>query len=619
MVDFSNGVNAPGPASYTAPLMDFGVLGNLANTYYQGRENQFAEQQRQRELTLQKPIDSSDPNAVALELMRRGGAGYAQQLIPFLERQQPGEVSPLTGGQPGTSQPNTTGAPAPGGASPAGTTTSPQPAPSPAPNPPPAPMRPQGSPAGDDGVSSVVAVASSRLPEDSQKTGAVINNIAKALGVDPNQPLSLEQKARAAQLIESYAKRNGIAPPAAAAPAEAPAATGGATQAQPQPGAPDAASGGPILPQGFTDPRKAVIALRAGAARALASGNLNTKAQAPQMTEWADRIEQAVAGPQELAVVSQDQFGNPIHGFVNKYTQTVKPVGGSPTAAGNGPGGNTERIGDDYLKQFSPEIQNAVKNYVGGITLPTGNPRKGFTEQVKVIAQKYGNDIGLPADDANFAARRTMRNNLSLTTAGSLGGQINFAGTSLEHLSNAAAHAEALDNFGGWGLAPFASIVNRFRGLGTAQAAKIDALNTDVQHFGQEITKFYAGSPGGEAERNRFLESISAAKSPQQLAAVIKAERELIPGRLSQLDAQIKSVLGPMADKYPVIRPATQKSIDKIDAIVARMEGKTAPAASEASSAAPAAPQTIKSKSEYDALPKGAQFIGPDGKPWQKP
>jgi hypothetical protein len=50
--------------------------------------------------------------------------------------------------------------------------------------------------------------------------------------------------------------------------------------------------------------------------------------------------------------------------------------------------------GQDYLKQFSPEVQAAVQNYVDGKSMPTGNPRKGFTQTVKMIAQKYGADTG---------------------------------------------------------------------------------------------------------------------------------------------------------------------------------------------------------------------------------
>src|SRR5262249_37921867 len=63
--------------------------------------------------------------------------------------------------------------------------------------------------------------------------------------------------------------------------------------------------------------------------------------------------------------------------------------------------------------------------YVDGRAMPTGNPRKGFTQTIKQIAQKYGADIGLPADDTTFGARSTMRKNLSTAAPNSLGGPNN--------------------------------------------------------------------------------------------------------------------------------------------------------------------------------------------------
>jgi hypothetical protein len=117
-------------------------------------------------------------------------------------------------------------------------------------------------------------------------------------------------------------------------------------------------------------------------------------------------------------------FGNKKYGFVNPINGTVTPFEGSTPfgggAGGGGAGGgaagggiNNNLVGEDYLKQYPPEIQAAVKDYVGGLSMPTGNPRAGFTQAVKMAAQKYGNDIGMPADDASFSARRTMRNDLA--------------------------------------------------------------------------------------------------------------------------------------------------------------------------------------------------------------
>jgi hypothetical protein len=89
MPDYSVG-NAPGGASYAAPLVGFQfgkALSDLPDEYFKGT-------QQARQLALQKPIldpvtgqPSQDASVVAQELMRRGGAEYAKELLPFLQKQ----------------------------------------------------------------------------------------------------------------------------------------------------------------------------------------------------------------------------------------------------------------------------------------------------------------------------------------------------------------------------------------------------------------------------------------------------------------------------------------------------------------------------------------------------
>jgi hypothetical protein len=190
-----------------------------------------------------------------------------------------------------------------------------------------------------------------------------------------------------------------------------------------------------------------------------------------------------------------------------------------------------------------------------------------------MIAQKYGADTGQQVDDATFAARKTMRNQLSSSAPASLGGQINIGNTAAGHLADLS--QKALD-LGNWdtGIAPLTSLVNAARGLGTEQAAKMEALKGAAQHYGQEITKFYAGSPGGTAERDRFIESVNGARSPKELAAILATEGELMRSRLDALGGQISGVLGEEgAKQYPVLRPDGQAALAKVEANVSRLRG----------------------------------------------
>jgi len=298
--------------------------------------------------------------------------------------------------------------------------------------------------------------------------------------------------------------------------------------------------------------------------------------------------------------------------FGDTVSQTVEKVGPGqyrPITLQSGSGGTTpgqsgilakgvsslnpELKAKDYLDQFSPEFQAAVQSYLDGRSNPASNPRKGWAEAVKAVGQKFGADIGIPADDASIAQRRTLLNDLSKTNPGSAGGQITFARTSLNHLANVAEAAAGLNNVD-TGFTPINSLINNARALSSTQAAKIAALQDAAQHYGQEVTKFYAGSPGGEGERTRFLTALAGAKSPQELAAVIEAEKNLIPERLGEIKNRMENILGPSAANFPVESPESVSSVNKINKTLARMRGQPEPTDLPAP-ATPQRPELIKS------------------------
>lgn len=324
--------------------------------------------------------------------------------------------------------------------------------------------------------------------------------------------------------------------------------------------------------------------------------------------------------------VGQDEFGNEQYASVNENDPTdIKPIvngravdagsaagGGAQTPTSAGGGGYLAKgvsaidhtlTGDAYLQQYSPEVQSAVKNYISGDTMPTANPRKGWVQNIKSIAQTYGASMGQPVDDATFAARRTMRNDLAKSSPGSIGGQISIGNTALGHLADLSQKAVELGNVD-VGLAGPSHVINDVRGMTSAQAAKMEALKGAAQHYGQEVTKFYSGSPGGEAERNRFLETVNGAKTPQELAAVLETEAALMKDRIGSLESNIRTTLGDDATKkYPVIRDVGQRAVGQIEQNVAKLRGN----------ATAEAPATVATKADYDALPKGKPYIAPDG------
>ncbi len=111
-------------------------------------------------------------------------------------------------------------------------------------------------------------------------------------------------------------------------------------------------------------------------------------------------------------VIGEDPFtGAKKYGFIDPISQTVGgPANARGAPAGAGVGGvNADLVGEDYLKQFPPEMQDAVKNYVHGISAPSANARQGFTQAVKMAASKYGADIGMPAEPGRRCATGSAR------------------------------------------------------------------------------------------------------------------------------------------------------------------------------------------------------------------
>ena len=362
-VSFPSAVNAPGAASYADGVMDFSKLGNLYNDYKQsGFDEQQKQlnaakiQQAQQQIELAKsfagglPTDPStgqvDYRKAAAILASKGDIGGAVSLL----QQQPPPMSPMF---PQPQQGGQQGQPAPQ-AAPQG-----QPASIPAkPLPPPGPG-PQGDSAG-----SVISRVTDLLPSGSDKIGVVATNVAKALKVDPNAPLTAEQALKAEGMLRQYAERNNLSPKTAdASPSfkdrfggdaggslppsanagtpspkvtqqAAPMAAGGGAQgapSAPQPAPPQQPQAqGPItpqvpLPKGFNDPEQAIQALRTEAVRI---GQVpNGQAQAAALNDWATRIE---ASLKPLSVGASTTLLDP---------RTGKPLYQGPASAAYGSSG----------------------------------------------------------------------------------------------------------------------------------------------------------------------------------------------------------------------------------------------------------------------------------------
>ena len=308
----------------------------------------------------------------------------------------------------------------------------------------------------------------------------------------------------------------------------------------------------------------------------------------------------------QLQETGQDPLtGQKSFGVYRPNQGTLTPVNGggsatSPTGQSTGfmskgvSNVNSDLKGDDYLKQFSPEVQAAVKNYIEGREMPTGNARQGFTQAVKMIAQKYGNDIGVPADDTNFAQRRKLQTDLAASGNNTMGGILANGKSSFSHLAELSSNFANLGNFNGPNVPGGGYMGKTGNWFGNTVMAtpetlgKVASVNDNALKYGQESTKFYAGSGGGEAERMHALKAMDpTSTNGKEQAAFLETEKSLMLDRLREKERQIKDVMGQAyLDARPVFTPDLQKNIDKIDANIAKLRGdggsESKPAASGA-------------------------------------
>ena len=260
-------------------------------------------------------------------------------------------------------------------------------------------------------------------------------------------------------------------------------------------------------------------------------------------------------------------------------------------------------VGEDYIKQFKPELQAAARAMIEGRQTPTGNQRLPINQYAKMIAQKYGDDIGEPIDDTTFTARRTFRNQMASGSAASVGGQTNAVNTSIGHLSEASKLAKELNNQD-WYLSFLTDPINKSRGLTTEQAAKVNTYKRAVQLYAAEVQKYYAGSTGGVEERKAAEERLGPYMAPKGYANVFENEMSFITSKAHALEAQRDQVMGKSGKTIPIIRPEAQKYINNLNQNIKELR-----------SGSPAAPPAAEATLPPN-IPTGSKLIGTstDGK-----
>lgn len=207
------------------------------------------------------------------------------------------------------------------------------------------------------------------------------------------------------------------------------------------------------------------------------------------------------------------------------------------------------KVGEDYLRQFSPEVQAGVRAVVAGKSLPTG--RQGLQQAIKMVAQKYGADIGVDVSDQAYFQRKTFGNSVADTKSG-VGLQAKGAQQGLEHFVKLSDTMAKLKLSNGLGLEPVANFNNWFKSLSTDQQDLIHNANVKGQALAGEMGKLFSGSSGGGVhERAETKKNISNAfQSSKAAAGSLEGVLEMMEGGINSL-TQRRDQLFPDKANWP--------------------------------------------------------------------
>lgn len=249
--------------------------------------------------------------------------------------------------------------------------------------------------------------------------------------------------------------------------------------------------------------------------------------------------------------------------------------------------------GEDYLKTRPLDDANTIRGLTGYKIDPNSLSIKGgHRERLLGGAIQYDKDY----DQTAYKAKAAAVKEFAAGGPSSPAGQITAGNTAIQHLGDLAESAEQLKAMPGFlnkvsasGL-PFvsyaAAMLNNASLRGTPEGKALADYMTARNHFSEEVTKFYAGSAGSEAERERALSNLDPAKSLEELRAAFHTEAKLMGGKVNALQDRFKNAMGPKAwltaveeagkvePRFPIVQ---EKSKAALKALEERIKPKDQP------------------------------------------
>jgi hypothetical protein len=246
--------------------------------------------------------------------------------------------------------------------------------------------------------------------------------------------------------------------------------------------------------------------------------------------------------------------------------------------------------GSDFVAVLPPTVKPLVESILRYDQRPPSPATKRGQQILELVNQAD------PTYDSGKAQTRYIAKQTFVK--GPVADSIASTNTAIDHMDTLAKYGADLNNSD-------VRLANAAR-QGIAAAFGKDAPTTfDATRriVGQEVVKAVVANGGSMREREEAADAFNRANSPAQLAGVIKSYQALLSGRLKSTQLRYENDTG-LKDFQTKLTPATQRALNVTGS-------------NPATSAAPAV--TIKNDSDYNNLPSGTLFTGPDNIQRRKP
>jgi hypothetical protein len=300
------------------------------------------------------------------------------------------------------------------------------------------------------------------------------------------------------------------------------------------------------------------------------------------------------------------------------YDVAGREVGGSGGGTGSAPGGVPSLSGgaanlpieidpstgrdEKFLAALGPVDRAAVTSILSGDASAQGRNMQKYLPYAARAEPGFSQQT--------YQTRLTTMRDFA--PQGVSGKNLTAISTGLGHLDRL---NDSIDKLGNFTTFPGVAnpVYNTVRGqLSPEYQRNVAGFRQDVNAVSGEMAKAFRATGMSEADIDHWRSSFNENSSPETMKAAAQEALHLLDSRLEAIGAAYNRGMGLSSTK-----PAPELLSPVGRQIHEKMMGGGAASAAPSTTAAPAAPSTPqpRSKSEYEALPKGATYLAPDGTP----